>query len=250
MAHTQTWNAAYQAVPANGDDASEGALRIRNLKRDIQERLAIDHVMDETNNDGKHNTVTMPVQGSAPTNIASTGILYTKDVSAKAELFFIDEDGNEVQLSSGGSVLNPSTLDVSGTKLISWQTTAPTGWTKDTTKDNHALRVETGTIGSGGATNFTSVFGSGKNTGGTTLTAAQSGLPSHNHDAGTLNVASVTSGSSGGPNSNTAAVQSPTTTFPVSGDTGSTGGTAASSSHNHSLSLDLKYQDVNMITKD
>ena len=45
-----------------------------------------------------------------------------------------------------------------GTALLFAQTAAPTGWTKSTTHDNKALRVVSGTAGSGGSTAFTSVF--------------------------------------------------------------------------------------------
>lgn len=70
----------------------------------------------------------------------------------------------------------------SGTKMLFQQTTAPTGWTKDTTHDDKALRVVTGTASSGGTNPFstldataagtinTSVSGS---VGGTALTTAQ-----------------------------------------------------------------------------
>ena len=47
----------------------------------------------------------------------------------------------------------------SGTTLLFYQAAAPTGWTKSTTHDNKAIRVVSGTGGgSGGTTNFTSVF--------------------------------------------------------------------------------------------
>jgi hypothetical protein len=48
----------------------------------------------------------------------------------------------------------------SGTKMLFQQTTAPTGWTKDTTHDNKALRVVSGTAGSGGSVAFTTAFAS------------------------------------------------------------------------------------------
>jgi hypothetical protein len=78
-----------------------------------------------------------------------------------------------------------------GTKMLFQQSTAPVGWTKDTTHDNKALRVVTGSTSSGGSVNFTTAFASkavsgtignttaGGTVGGTSLTAAQ--LPSHNH---------------------------------------------------------------------
>jgi len=47
----------------------------------------------------------------------------------------------------------------SGTKMLFQQTSAPTGWTKVTSGvNNHALRVVSGTAGSGGNAAFTTVF--------------------------------------------------------------------------------------------
>ena len=56
-----------------------------------------------------------------------------------------------------------------GTKMLFQQTSAPTGWTKDTTHNDKALRVVSGTVGSGGSTAFTSVFAA--------RTIAQQNLP-------------------------------------------------------------------------
>jgi len=61
----------------------------------------------------------------------------------------------------------------SGTAMIFVQTAAPTGWTKSTTHDNKALRVVSGTAGSGGTTAFTSVF--------TSRTISLANMPSHTH---------------------------------------------------------------------
>ena len=70
----------------------------------------------------------------------------------------------------------------SGTALLFHQTTAPTGWTKSTAHDNKALRVVSGTVGSGGSVAFTTAFAS-KAVSGTvnnhTLTITQ--MPSHSH---------------------------------------------------------------------
>ena len=53
----------------------------------------------------------------------------------------------------------------SGTKMLFVQTSAPTGWTKDTDQDDKVIRIVSGTPSTGGATAFSSVFGSGKTTG-------------------------------------------------------------------------------------
>jgi hypothetical protein len=111
MAHTDTWNAAFEALPADSDDVSEGADRIRDLKLAVRERMSMDHYMAIAGTDadhGDHSKVTLRV-GSAPTQVADKGILYSKDVTAKAELFYIDEDGDEIQITTGGLLNVPTT---------------------------------------------------------------------------------------------------------------------------------------------
>lgn len=85
----------------------------------------------------------------------------------------------------------------SGSYMIFVQTAAPTGWTKQTTHDNKALRIVSGTASSGGSVAFTSAFASQGisgtvssatstgTVGGTTLTVAQ--IPSHNHGGANVN---------------------------------------------------------------
>jgi hypothetical protein len=56
--------------------------------------------------------------------------------------------------------LTPAGFDT-GTRMIFAQTTAPTGFTKDTSNyNNHALRVVTGTASTGGTIDFTTAFAS------------------------------------------------------------------------------------------
>ena len=75
----------------------------------------------------------------------------------------------------------------SGTLMLFQQTSAPTGWTKQTTHNDKALRVVSGTASSGGTSAFTTVFTnqtptintSGLSAGATTLSTTQ--IPGHNH---------------------------------------------------------------------
>lgn len=70
----------------------------------------------------------------------------------------------------------------SGTRMLFVQSAAPAGWTKDTTHNNKALRVVSGTAGSGGSLGFTTAFGSraiNGSVGDTTLALWQ--IPSHRH---------------------------------------------------------------------
>lgn len=79
----------------------------------------------------------------------------------------------------------------SGTKMLFQQTSAPVGWTKDTTHDNKALRVVTGTAGSGGSVAFTTAFASKTPSGSVSLSGsvsvnstslnAESYMPQHRH---------------------------------------------------------------------
>lgn len=58
---------------------------------------------------GEHRKVTLRT-GSAPTQRADTITVYAKDVSGVAELHAIDENGNEIQLTSGGATALGHTL--------------------------------------------------------------------------------------------------------------------------------------------
>ncbi len=113
MAYTDTWNAAFEASPADGDTVSEGAERIRDTRIGIRERMEKDHYMAVAGTDadhGEHAKVTLRV-GSAPTPEANKGYLYAKDVSSIAELHYINENSVETQLTglgSGGWVAVPS----------------------------------------------------------------------------------------------------------------------------------------------
>jgi hypothetical protein len=144
----------------------------------------------------------------------------------------------------------------SGTAMLFAQTTAPTGWTKSTTHNNKALRVVTGTAGSGGTVDFTTAFASravGGTLSNTTATGtvgnhtlATDAIPSHAHSGGV-----VASGSASGNNPNLGHARQ---------NTGATGGGGA---HNHgftgtahthtftgtAIDLRVQYVDVIIATK-
>ena len=88
--------------------------------------------------------------------------------------------------------LHTNAVFASGTKMIFNQTAAPTGWTKVTGSGNdHALRVTTGTVGTGGDVDFETAFASITPTASSgavsahTLTKAE--LPAHYHTIGAIN---------------------------------------------------------------
>lgn len=125
----------------------------------------------------------------------------------------------------------------SGTKQIFVQSAAPTGWTKDTTHNNKAMRVVSGSVSSGGNDAFTTTFGSGKTTASHTLTISE--MPAHTHSEGTIGaVAANSKGNFAG-------------NVVTSGGAGTTGSTGGGGSHSHNLSgFDLQYVDVIIATKD
>jgi hypothetical protein len=103
---------------------------------------------------------------------------------------------------SGSPTIGADKIDhfPAGTKMVFYQTAAPTGWTKITTSNDAALRVVSGTAGSGGTVGFTTAFASQDVKGtlsattaagtiaGTALSVSQ--MPSHQHEAGGLSAVS------------------------------------------------------------
>ena len=70
----------------------------------------------------------------------------------------------------------------SGTPMLFQQTAAPTGWTKQVTHNDKALRVVSGTASSGGSIAFSTVFAKTA-TDATTLTTTT--MPAHSHNGNT-----------------------------------------------------------------
>lgn len=106
MAFSKTFDTA---TPAGSNSPTEADDRMREIKAATQERENVDHFWPLTGTEvsdedaGEHRKVTLRT-GSAPTAVADKGFVYAKDVSGKAELFYRDEDGNEVQLTSAGKL--------------------------------------------------------------------------------------------------------------------------------------------------
>ncbi len=138
--------------------------------------------------------------------------------------------------------------------MVFQQTAAPTGWTKQSTHDDKALRVVTGSASSGGATAFTSVFGSGKTTGSTTLTTSH--LPASGLSIPSLTVSGTATAGDANPANKyvymthdaSAGLSLASTTIGGTG-TGTTGNMGTGGGHTHTESLDLHYVDVIIAAK-
>lgn len=175
MAKTNTFDVT---TPAGGDDPTQGDDRIREIKAGIQERMDSDHYWKQVGNIvdeddvGFHRKVTLLVQAT-PSVKANAGILYSKDVSAKAELHYFDEDSNEVQLTSVGAAASSF---IAGDIIFSTVVTAHSGWTNvSATYSNKFIRINATPLTTGGA----DTHNHGAVTGSHTLVASE--IPAHTH---------------------------------------------------------------------
>jgi hypothetical protein len=171
--------------------------------------------------------------GNLPEKVSSTKLTFVPSTGTLTATAFVGDGSGLTGLAGGFPA---------GTLMLFQQTAAPTGWTKQTTHNDKALRVVSGTAGSGGTTAFTSVFTNqtpsftGSNgtlgvnagtlgVGSTTLSTAQ--MPSHSHVVGFLSP--DYDGASGAQNGGYQG-------FIPNSSSPSTNGAGSGSSHNHSIS--------------
>ena len=176
-------------------------------------------------------------------NTTSTAVVVTGDTTGN--LVLQSNGVNAVTINSTLGIVFPNGTSQnaaaqsfpSGTVMTFVQTSAPTGWTKSTTHDNKALRIVSGTAGSGGNVAFTTAFANGS-AGAYTLATAD--IPSHNHY---LDIA----GGSGTPQRFYASTWGGSDSIVPNLQSQYTGG---GGSHTHSLSLAVQYVDVIIASKD
>jgi hypothetical protein len=140
----------------------------------------------------------------------------------------------------------------SGTRMVFQQTAAPTGWVKDATYNNYAMRIVNGAVGTGGSVGFTTAFSSGLSSGSYTLTTAD--IPAHAHgvtDPGHIHQAFSTAAfvSAGGNGIGTTGGPGIYNTFPSA--TGiSINNTGGDGGHSHTLpDFAVQYVDFIIATK-
>ena len=182
-------------------------------------------------------TGTLPVAngGTGATTLTANNVILGNGTSA---VQFVAPGTNGNVLTSNGTTWTSAAAGggfPAGTLMLFQQTSAPTGWTKQTTHDNKALRVVSGSASSGGSVAFTTAFANGS-TGATTLTTAQ--IPSHSHSLSANNADNTGQTPRPGANRNNAVNFTPST------DTAGSGG-----SHDHSLSLAVQYVDLIIASK-
>ena len=147
------WDTSFEANPANTENISQGAERIRTFKEVARETIAVDHYLVPAGtmaDNGKHNKATLIKQGSAPASAADQGVVFSAagagDSSDTTELFYIDSAGRSRQLTWEGSAPFPI-----NTRMYFYQDEAPDGWLFESTSGDRVL-IGAATVGAGGYT--------------------------------------------------------------------------------------------------
>ena len=180
-------------------------------------------------------TGTLPIANGGTNNgslaVTAGGVFYSdgtsfQNVGAGTSGYYLKSNGASAPTWAAVSV----SAFPSGTRMSFQQTSAPTGWTKDTTAaiNDSILRLVTGTVSSGGTTAF-STWNAQTASGATTLSTPQ--IPSHSHSIGGTGF--------GEPRSTSGYLYGQGYTIPFP-DTGAAGG---GGSHTHSLTQSIKYYD-------
>jgi hypothetical protein len=206
-------------------------------------------------------TITANLTGNASGSSGScTGNAATATKWATTRTITLSGDvtSSATNIDGSGNVTIATTLAASGTpsgtKMLFQQTAAPTGWTKDTTHNDKAIRIVNGTVGTGGSSAFSTALATptvtgtiSGSTGSHTLSTSQ--MPSHSHS---INLANNGFPGTSGLNR----TDLPDGSYQSVVSTNATGG---GGSHNHSLAatfsggtaaINVNYVDVIIATKD
>lgn len=261
---------------ANASATAEASNKVLDLNGTLTGNITVFVPQVENNYLVYNNT-----SGSFTLDVAATG--GTGTTISQGGYAWIYCDGTNVELAELGtnaSTISTGTLDnarlnsnvvifESGTSMLFQQSTAPTGWTKQTSHNNKALRVVTGSVSSGGSNSFTDAFNATKTVSGTTggtgvtitgstaghvLTQAQ--LPDYtlvpDQRAKTEDKGPLNRGSSSGGGASYEFLDIPSGGSDEAHSHGV--GTLAGSSHTHSFSdtfnLDVQYVDFIIANKD
>lgn len=109
--------------------------------------------------------------------------------NGRSKIIYADGEGTGAKVTDFSSLIDASDNTTSGvpsgTKQLFVQTSAPTGWTKETASfDNNAIRVTTGNASSGGTVDFTTLFTG--TVGGTVATSVSGTVADHPLSAGQI----------------------------------------------------------------
>lgn len=157
-----------------------------------------------------------------------------------------------------------------GTKMLFQQTSAPTGWTKDTTHNDKVPRLVSGSVSSGGSVDFSTAFARTATDGFSLLQThlpnvsfTVSGItlndPGHNHNNGAYSHLLQTNNGNGSPagidfspgeaNVGSSAAMTTNTTGITISNQGSAASGGSNTAHAHNIDLRVKYVDFIIATK-
>jgi len=156
---TVAWD---ETSPAGSQAISLGDNRIREFKTQVRQVMGVDHDFPSSGSaadNGQHLQVTLQEQADLGTGAVGATLLGSQTESGKGELFYTDEDDNDIQLTSGGySIANM--IEDGATMQTSAAPTADAGIANKLYVDSSAVKtimwvipnaVETGTEQSGRA---------------------------------------------------------------------------------------------------
>jgi len=236
---------AVSGVGLSGSASAEGAtFTVSSNATDANTASTI--VARDSSGDFSAGTITANLTGNASGSSGScTGnaATATKWATTRTITLTGDVTSSATNIDGSGNVSISTTLAASGfdagTLMLFQQTAAPTGWTKQTTHNDKALRIVSGSASAGGSSAFSTALATpalSGSTGSTTLSTAQ--IPSHSHVIGASSM-------SGGPTANSGAARNTAFNSDAAGGGGS---------HNHTMSgtatINVQYVDVIIAAKD
>ena len=114
----------------------------------------------------------------ASAKVSEVGATMPVGGATVTELGYLSGVTSAIQTQLNTLTTNVAQFLPAGTKMLFQQTSAPTGWTKETSNfDNSAIRVTTGNTGSGGTVDFTTLFTG--NVAGTIATSVSGTVAGH-----------------------------------------------------------------------
>ena len=120
-----TWNTAYEAIPADNEDINLGASRIRDFKTNIRERVQVNHSFNGDANDGLHTVIELiPQSAPTPVNPGTDSLLYCQAIAGNNELLYMDSASRIVQLTQNGNNYS-NNLVAQGTSTFNGAATFP-----------------------------------------------------------------------------------------------------------------------------
>lgn len=121
----QAWD---KNVPAASTSLRNSNPQMLTNQSALESAIGQDHEFSTGGtNSGEHTQIKFNVPISTPSNAANKGWLYSKDVSAVVELHWLDESGNELQITSGGDLFSSAGLIVTSASTFNGSITLGAG---------------------------------------------------------------------------------------------------------------------------